>query len=302
MAGGLASPIAGSAILIGLLLPGMREAPEGLLHRLATRAGEDIAPGIIGDVTALRHPVPSLRPEISNTGKWAAIPRCRSSQSSMTPEPQAVSAISRLGAMPEVPFARSIRAAPIRPRPAGSTGGFHVGDHAIACVGQMVGGTGKIGRSPRRLIARPDRTARWPSARPGSLASSRVSRCALTARGASAGSMLSGCLSNLGFGLHDTGICGVALAAGQALCEKVPRPGRSDRGAEPAAGGVELNLLAGAALGPFDALARLHVRLSAHEATGQQHPDQQFRINWRNCGKAPGAAGCLPGRRIAQPI
>ena len=59
MAGGLASPIAEPAILIGLLLPGMREAPEGLLHRLATRAGEDIAAGIIGDVTALRHPVPA---------------------------------------------------------------------------------------------------------------------------------------------------------------------------------------------------------------------------------------------------
>jgi len=64
----------------------------------------------------------------------------------MTPEPQAVSAISRLGAMSKVSFARSIRAAPIRPRPAGSTGGFHIVDHAIACVDQMVGETGKIGR------------------------------------------------------------------------------------------------------------------------------------------------------------
>jgi len=116
--------------------------------------------------------------------------------------------------------------------------------------------------------------------------------------------MLSGCLSNLG--LHDTGIGGEVLAAGQALCEKVPRPGRSDRGAEPAAGGVELNLLAGAAFGPFDALARLHDRRSPHEATGQQHADQQFRINRRairrNRGKAPCAAACLPGRRIAQPV
>jgi hypothetical protein len=59
MAGGLASPIAGSAILIGLLLPGMCQGPEGLLHLLATRAGEDIAAGNLGDVTALRHPVPA---------------------------------------------------------------------------------------------------------------------------------------------------------------------------------------------------------------------------------------------------
>lgn len=118
--------------------------------------------------------------------------------------------------------------------------------------------------------------------------------------------MLSGCLSSVGFGLHDTGIGGEVLAAGQALCEKVPRPGRSDRGAEPAAGGVEVTLPAGATLGPFDALARLHIRLSAHEATGQQHADQQFRINWRairrNRGKAPCAAACLPGRRTARPV
>jgi hypothetical protein len=48
--------------------------------------------------------------------------------------------------MSKVSFARSIRAAPIRPRPAGSTGGFDVEDHAIVGVDQMVGGTGKIGR------------------------------------------------------------------------------------------------------------------------------------------------------------
>ena len=184
-----------------------------------------------------------------------------------------MSAISRSGAMSKVSFARSIRAAPIRPRPAGSTGGFDVEDHAIACVGQMVGGTGKIGRSaPVHCESGSD--GKVASARPGSLASSSASRRALTARGASAGSMLSGCLSNLGLGLHDTGIGGEVLAAGQALCETVPRPGRSDQGAEPAAGKAEVNLPAGAAFGPFDALARLHDRRSPHEATGQQHADQ----------------------------